>query len=226
MKLSQFAIIAGLVSASALLSSGVINVYASEQPGSTIDKVMGSASIGSNQHYGDISLVNGSVKMGSGSSAKMVSTVNGSITLHDGVKLHSASTVNGSIESDNGLQVTGELSTVNGKILSGSNAVIGGHVATVNGDIVLDNSVAHRDVTTVNGDIKLSGKSVVKGDVVYKPRGKKQAFLGWNNSNKPTLYISADAVVEGKIILQQEVELQIENPAMQAKVVYQIKDGR
>mgnify|MGYP006200699165 CR=1 FL=1 len=226
MKFSQFAAIAGLVGASALLSGCFINVGASEQPGSNIDKVLGSASVGSKERYADISLVNGGVKMASDSSANNVSTVNGSIELRDNVKLHSASTVNGSIESGSGLQVADELSTVNGKILAGSNAVIGGNVTTVNGDIVLDNSNANRDVTTVNGDIKLTGNTVVKGDVVYKPRGKKKAFFGWNNDNKPTLYIGADVVVEGNIILQQEVELQIENPAMQAKVVTQINDGR
>ncbi|KUM51882.1 hypothetical protein [Rheinheimera sp. EpRS3] len=220
MKLSQIVATVSLVIASGCF----VNAYAAEH--GSIDKVLGSASVGTNEHYDDISLVNGSVKMASNSSAKSVSTVNGSIELRDNVKLHSASTVNGSIESGSGLQVADELSTVNGKILAGSNAIIGGNVTTVNGDIVLDNSNANRDVTTVNGDIKLTGNTVVKGDVVYKPRGKKKAFFGWNNDNKPTLYIGADVVVEGNIILQQEVELQIENPAMQAKVVTQINDGR
>jgi DUF4097 and DUF4098 domain-containing protein YvlB len=220
MKLSQIVATVSLVVASGCL----VNVYAAEH--GNIDKVLGSASVSSNQHYDDISLVNGSVKMASNSSAKSVSTVNGSIELRDNVKLHSASTVNGSIESGSGLQVADELSTVNGKILPGSNAVIGGNVTTVNGDIVLDNSQADRDVTTVNGDIKLTGKTVVKGDVVYKPRGKKKAFFGWANNNKPTLYIGADAVVEGKIILEQDVELQIENPALQSKVERRFNDGR
>lgn len=226
MKFSQFAAIAGLVGASALLSGCFINVGASEQPGSNIDKVLGSASVGSKERYADISLVNGGVKMASDSSANNVSTVNGSIELRDNVKLHSASTVNGSIESGSGLQVTDDLSTVNGKILPGSNAVVGGNISTVNGDIVLDNSQAGSDVTTVNGDIKLTGNTVVKGDVVYKPRGKKKVFFGWSNDNKPTLYISADAVVEGKIILEQDVELQIDNPALQSKVERRFNDGR
>lgn len=192
----------------------------------SIDKVLGSAVVGSDQHYGDITLVNGSVQMASNSSAKDVSVVNGSIDLRDNVRVNNATTVNGSIESGKGLQVAGELSTVNGKILPGAEAMIGGNVASVNGDIVLDNSEVAHDVSTVNGDIKLTGNSVIKGDLVYKPRGKKKSFFGWRNNSKPTLYIGADAVVEGSIILQQEVELQIDNPAMQAKVVYQINDGR
>ena len=192
----------------------------------TIDKVLGSASVGTNEHYDDISLVNGSVKMASNSSAKSVSTVNGSIELRDNVKLQSASTVNGSIESGKGLQVAGELSTVNGKILPGAEAVIGGNVASVNGDIVLDSSEVAKDISTVNGDITLTGNTVVKGDLVYKPRGKQKSFFGWRNNSKPKLHIAADAVVEGQILLQQEVELQLDNPAMQAKVIYQINDGR
>lgn len=222
MKLSQFAATVGLVIAAGCFTA---SVFAEDSHGN-IDKVMGSAVVGSNQHYGDISLVNGSIQMAGNSSAEKVSVVNGSIDLRDNVKLHSASTVNGSIESGSGLQVTTELSTVNGKILPGSNAVIGGNVTSVNGDIVLHNSEVGRDVSTVNGDIKLTGNTLVKGDLVYKPRGKKKSFFGWSNNNKPTLYIAADAVVEGSIILQQEVELQIENPAMQAKVITRINDGR
>lgn len=222
MKLSQFAATVGLVIAAGCFTA---SVFAQDSHGN-IDKVMGSAVVGSNQHYGDISLVNGSIQMAGNSSAEKVSVVNGSIDLRDNVKLHSASTVNGSIESGSGLQVTTELSTVNGKILPGSNAVIGGNVASVNGDIVLHNSEVGQDVSTVNGDIKLTGNTLVKGDLVYKPRGKKKSFFGWSNNSKPTLYIAADAVVEGSIILQQEVELQIENPAMQAKVITRINDGR
>lgn len=192
----------------------------------TIDKVLGSAVVGSNQHYGDISLVNGSVQMASNSSANDVSVVNGSIELRDNVSVNSASTVNGSIESGSGLQVATNLETVNGKIRPGSKAQIGGNIDTVNGDILLDSSEVAHDVSTVNGDIKLTGNTVVKGDLVYKPRGKKKSFFGWRNDSKPTLHIGADAVVEGRIILQQEVELQLDNPQMQAKVVYDINDGR
>lgn len=222
MKLSQLAATVGLVIAASCFTT---TSYA-DSSHATIDKVLGSAVVGSNQHYGDISLVNGSVQMASNSSARDVSVVNGSIDLRDNVQLQSASTVNGSIESGSGLKVAGNLETVNGKILPGTHAVIAGNIDSVNGDIVLDHSEVAKDVSTVNGDIKLTGNTVIKGDLVYKPRGKKKTFFGWTNTNKPTLYIAADAVVEGRIILQQDVELQINNPAMQAKVVYDINDGR
>lgn len=222
MKLSQLAATVGLVIAASCFTT---TAYADNNH-ATIDKVLGSAVVGSNQHYGDISLVNGSVQMASNSSANDVSVVNGSIELRDNVSVNSASTVNGSIESGSGLQVATNLETVNGKIRPGSKAQIGGNIDTVNGDILLDSSEVAHDVSTVNGDIKLTGNTVVKGDLVYKPRGKKKSFFGWRNDSKPTLHIGADAVVEGRIILQQEVELQLDNPQMQAKVVYDINDGR
>lgn len=192
----------------------------------TIDKVLGSASVASHQHYGNISLVNGSVEMASNSSADDVSVVNGSIDLQDNVSINSGSTVNGNIEAGTGLQVTTNLETVNGKVAPGSKAKIGGNVDTVNGDITLDNSEIAQNVSTVNGDITLKGSTLIKGDVVYKPRGKKKAFFGWLNDNKPSLHIGADVIIEGQILLQQEVELTLDNPAMQAKVVYDINDGR
>lgn len=210
----------------AVATAGFATPASADSNHATIDKVLGSASVASNQHYGDISLVNGSVQMASNSSANDVSVVNGSIELRDNVSINSGSTVNGSIEAGTGLQVTTSLETVNGKIRPGSKAQIGGNVDTVNGDITLDSSEVAQDISTVNGDITLTGDTVVQGDVIYKPRGKKKSFFGWRNDSKPSLHIGADVIIEGKIVLQQEVELKLDNPAMQDKVVYDINDGR
>jgi DUF4097 and DUF4098 domain-containing protein YvlB len=206
------------------LAAGSFTATAAEH--GSIDKVLGSATVDSNQHYADISLVNGSLDMASNSSAKNVSLVNGSIELASHVSIDSASTVNGSISAGGNLSVQRDLTTVNGKIYPGVNAVIGGHVETVNGDIRLENSEVGKDITTVNGDITLDGNSVVKGDIVYKPRGKRRSLFSWGNNDKPVLRIAANATVEGNIVLQQEVELQLENTALQDKVIYQINDGR
>ena len=208
----------------AIAATSFSSVYAASH--GSIDKVLGSASVASNEHYSDISLVNGSLKMASNSSAESISLVNGSIKLDDNVKIRTASTVNGSITADDGLAVEQDLTTVNGKINPGNNAVIGGHVETVNGDIWLESSEVGKDITTVNGDITLDGNSVVKGDIVYKPRGKRKGFFSWGNNEKPVLRIAANAVVNGNIVLQQDVELQLENPSLQDKVIYQINDGR
>ncbi|KKO44330.1 hypothetical protein WG68_16005 [Arsukibacterium ikkense] len=218
MKFSQFAGITVLVAA-AVLVSGVFSSAVAEGSYRNIDKVMGSAVVGSGERYGDISLVNGSVQMASNSSARAVSLVNGSIDIRDDVKIKSAETVNGGIAAGRNLQVSGGLVTVNGEVKLADNAVIGGGVATVNGNISLRSAQVAQDISTVNGDITLAGTTVVKGDVVFKKRGKKKSFFGWGNNKKPTLHIAADAVVEGRIILEQEVKLKLENPAMQAKVV-------
>lgn len=218
MKFSQFSGVTALVAAAVLLSGGFSSAVA-ESSYKTIDKVMGSAVVGSGERYGDISLVNGSVQMASNSSAKAVSVVNGSIDIRDDVQLDSAETVNGGIEAGQNLKINGNLVTVNGKIKLGDSAVIGGEVVTVNGDITLNGAQVAQDVSTVNGDIKLAGNTVVKGDVVFKKRGKKKSFFGWSNDKKPSLHIAADAVVEGRIILEQPVELDFANPDMQVKVV-------
>ncbi|WP_019676341.1 hypothetical protein [Arsukibacterium perlucidum] len=218
MKFFQFAGVTTLVAA-AVLFSGVFISAKANSPYGNIDKVMGSAVVGSGEQYGDISLVNGSVQMASNSRAKTVSVVNGGVDIRDNVQLDSAETVNGTIEAGRNLQVTGNLSTVNGKIIADDNARVAGDVSSVNGDITLNSAQIAQDISTVNGDIKLAGNTVIKGNVVFKKPGKKKSFFGWGNNNKPSLHIAADAVVEGQIILEQPVELDFANPEMQAKVV-------
>ena len=61
----------------AIAATSFSSVYAASH--GSIDKVLGSASVASNEHYSDISLVNGSLKMASNSSAESISLVNGSI---------------------------------------------------------------------------------------------------------------------------------------------------
>tara|TARA_R110002126_G_scaffold54341_2_gene147135 strand:- start:187 stop:852 length:666 start_codon:yes stop_codon:yes gene_type:complete len=218
MKFSQFATVTTLVAAT-LMFGGVFNNVAADGGYGHIDKVMGSAVVGSGEHYGNVSLVNGSVQMASNSSAKAVSLVNGSIDIRDDVALDSAETVNGAIAAGRNFMVNDSLSTVNGAIKLGDNAVIAGDVSTVNGDITLNSAQLAQDISTVNGDITLAGNTVVKGDVIFKKAGKKKSFFGWSNHSQPSLHIAADAVVEGQIILEQPVELKLDNPAMQAKVV-------
>lgn len=200
-----------------LATSCLLNVYASDM--GNINKVNGSAEVASAQHYADISLVNGKITMASNSSAKAITTVNGSINLEDNVQLQSASTVNGKIVAGTGLKVTKELTTVNGKINLGANADIAGDVSTVNGAISIIDSIIAGDISSLNGDISLKGNTVIKGDVIYKAKNKSKSWWSGNDDNKPTLYIGKDTVIEGSIILEQPVELQIHNPAMQAKVV-------
>jgi DUF4097 and DUF4098 domain-containing protein YvlB len=203
-----------------LTSATMLNANAADL--GDINKVNGSANVASDQHYADISMVNGRINMANNSSGKALTTVNGSINLADNVQLHSATTVNGKIVAGNGLKVATEVSTVNGRIQLGANADINGDISTVNGDITLiDGSVAG-NITTLNGDISLKGNTVVQGDLIYKSRNQSKSWWSWRASsddNKPTLHIDKNAVVKGKIILEQSVNLKIDNPAMLAKVV-------
>ena len=200
-----------------LTSASLLSAHAADL--ADIDKVNGSANIASEQHYADISLVNGSINMASNSSAKALTTVNGSINLEDNVQIHSANTVNGKIVAGSRLKVFKALNTVNGKINLGANANINGEVSTVNGTITLVDSEVTGNVTTLNGDISLKGNTVIKGDVVYKSRNKSKSWWSWGEDAKPTLHIDKNAIVEGNIILEQAVNLQINNPAMQAKII-------
>jgi DUF4097 and DUF4098 domain-containing protein YvlB len=218
MTFSKFATVTTLLAA-AIICSGVFSSSAANSRYGNIDKVMGSAVVNSDEHYGNVSLVNGSVQMASNSSAKAVSVVNGSIDISDDVTIDSAETVNGAIEVGRNFTASGNLSTVNGKILAKDNARIAGDVMTVNGDISFGNAQLAQNISTVNGDITLAGNTVVKGDVVFKKRGKAKSFFGWKNDKQPSLHIAADAVVEGQIILEQPVQLALANPAMQAKVI-------
>uniref|UniRef100_UPI003566264E hypothetical protein n=1 Tax=Arsukibacterium sp. TaxID=1977258 RepID=UPI003566264E len=216
--LFKFAAVSTLVAATLVLS-GVGNRAAADSTYGNIDKVLGSAVVGSGEHYGNVSLVNGSVKIASNSSAKTVSLVNGGIKMSDDVSVDSAETVNGSIVAGRNLTVNGSVTTVNGEIVVKDNARIAGDVMTVNGDISFDSAQIAQNISTVNGDISLAGNTVVKGDVVFKKAGKKKSFFGWGNNNQPSLNIAANVVIEGLIILEQPVVLDFANPALQAKVV-------
>ena len=72
------------------------------------------------------------------------------------------------------------------------------------------------NIETVNGDIELYGSSVVKGDIVVN----KQSGWGWGKSKKrkPRVVIGPGARVEGKIVLEREVELFISETAEVSRV--------
>ena len=114
-----------------------------------------------------LSSVNGSIKIGSDCEVHgNAKTVNGSIRVGDGSKVEDLSTVNGRVEIGDNVSVDGSMSTVNGRIRAGKKSEIRKHVKTVNGSITLLGTIVGRDVTTHNGDITLMDKAVVSGDIV------------------------------------------------------------
>lgn len=192
-----------------------------------LDKVFGSITVDAGQTVGNVSLVNGAITLEQNSRAQAVDTVNGSIDLYSGAQLDSATTVNGSIEVAESVTVSGDITTVNGSVSVDSQSQVGGNIETVNGDISVADASVNRDLTTVNGDITLTGDTVVQGDIVFKKRGKKWSFFGFNSDDdKPTLTIGRNVQLHGKIVLQQDVTLKLENPALAAKVEKRFSDNR
>ncbi len=161
----------------------------------------------------DVGSVNGSVVIRNNVSAKRVTNTNGSISIGDNVSVDSVSAVNGQINVGKGFTANEDVSTVNGQIAIQAQGQIGGELSTVNGTISINGVVVQNDIVTVNGSIKLTNGSIVKGDIHFRGNTK-------NNYNKdyPVLYISADSNVEGDIILERPVELELENNNLESKV--------
>lgn len=214
MKKTKIALLSALIVSSSLLTGCIVVVDAADKGNSSYQSA--SAAQG-----GDISRVNGSINISDNSQMQELSTVNGSIKLGNNVRVRSADTVNGSIKAASGLQVQQGLSTVNGSIELSKGTQVGANVTTVNGGIRLDNTLVTGELSTVNGSISLKNSSQVKGDIVFAERKKSRSWFGkdQDEKNQPKLYISADSVVEGKIILRQPVQLQLENTSLAARVV-------
>lgn len=186
--------------------------------GDANDRVNGSY-IGAGNANSAISRVNGSIQLTAEGVAGKLSTVNGSIRLAEKVSISSAETVNGSITALSALNTTGSLQTVNGSITTGPASFVQQDVTTVNGSIRLQGTQIGGKVQTVNGNISLMEGAVVKGDIIFAERKRQSGWFTKDNSNLPTLTISADANVEGKIILRQPVQLILENTRLADRVV-------
>lgn len=208
-----YVMFAGAVLTTSVLTGCIVSVDAA-------DSDTNSSYHSSANSSADVSRVNGSISLADNAAAKSLTTVNGSIKLGQAVQISSAETVNGSIKAAEALRAAKGLSTVNGSIEVGKNSDVAGAISTVNGAIRLTGTRVGADVSTVNGDIRLQASTVVAGDIIF---AEKKRGSGWfNNSsdkNLPTLYISADSVVKGKIILRQPVKLHIENAALTANIV-------
>ena len=179
--------------------------------------VNGSISIGEDAVVtGNVKTVNGSIRVDAGATIEKASTVNGSVRLADNVKSETLSTVNGTVTLGSGTAVDGEVQTVNGRITLAQGASVLDDVTNVNGQIELMGAVVGGNIETVNGDIELYGDSVVKGNIVVN----KQSGWGWGKSKKrkPRVVIGPGARVEGKIILEREVELYISETAEVSRV--------
>lgn len=181
------------------------SAQAHDDNGRDIDKVNGGIHTEAGQSYGDLSTVNGGIEIASGGTVDEAETVNGGIEIGDDVKLGSASAVNGGIDAGQRLTVKDGLETVNGGIRVSFLSRIGADISTVNGGITVQQTDVAGRITTVTGDITVGAKSHVhRGILVEKPKG-----IGWSSGrrNIPRIVIGPNAIVDGELRFEHEVEL-------------------
>ena len=181
--------------------------------GVDIDKVNGSIRTDAGTHYGELETVNGSIMVDEGVSAESVSTVNGGIDVDDKATVGTLETVNGGIDIGEAVEVSFDVSTVNGGIGIERGSRVHGKVETVNGRIELAAAEVGKGIATVNGDITVGADSIVRGGIlVEKPNN---GWFNWGSSPPkiPRVVIGANAVVEGTLDFEREVELFVHDTA-------------
>jgi len=97
-------------------------------------------------------------------------TVNGSITVGDNSEVGELRTVNGSIKIGSNTSVHGNAGTINGPIRCKSGAQVDGTLSTINGAITLTETTVTDNLITINGNITLARRSKVQGDIVIRSR--------------------------------------------------------
>ena len=151
----------------------------------------------------------GNFRIGSGSTIRNAKTVNGTLNIAAGVETEHLSTVNGAVTIGESVSVDGDVSAVNGSITIEKLATVRGEVGNVNGRIVVDGARVDANVKTVTGDIRLRD-AVIGGDLVVEKPGM------WTRSDKkrkPRVIVGPGSRVEGKIIVEHEIELFISESA-------------
>lgn len=178
-----------------------------------IDKVNGAIRTEAGAEYGALDTVNGRITIAAGARADSASTVNGAIDVGDQAVVGSLETVNGGIDVGAGVAVAEGVETVNGAVEVAAGSRIQGRVETVNGRIELEDADVEKGLHTVNGDVIVGAGSTVRGGIlVEKPMG---GWFNWGSSStrKPRVVIGPDAVVEGTLTFEREVELFVHTSA-------------
>ena len=148
--------------------------------------------------------VNGGVEIGADASVASVETVNGRIVLGPRAQARSLATVNGPIQIEAEAKVSGDAEAVNGRVVLAQGAEVSGTVKSVNGQIRLDGARAG-SLENVSGGMVIESDSVVSGELrVRKPRGELADV---------TIVIHAGARVDGPLVFEREVRLQVHRDA-------------
>lgn len=187
--------------------------------GETVDDVStvnGSIDLGDSVRAGDVETVNGSIEIGRDAVVRSVDTVNGRITIGENGRADSVGTVNGAIELGARSQVAGAVENVNGAVRIGLETSIGRNVENVNGRIALDRAQVGGRLKTTNGDIDVGAGSHVKGGIfVEKPN---RSWFSNNKQRIPRIVIGPNAIVEGDLKFEHEVELYVSTSAKVGRI--------
>jgi DUF4097 and DUF4098 domain-containing protein YvlB len=194
--------------------NGSIRVDSGQQVGS-VDTVNGSIHLGDSVTAGDIESVSGSIEIGHDGSVGTVNTVNGSVTLGHDTKAKSIELVNGRLRLDEQAHVSGDVTSVNGAIELSKAAQVEGRLENVNGKIELNAASVGKGIQTNTGDIEIGSGSRVDGGILVK-KDRNSVFT---SKRKPRITIGPDAIVNGTLKFEREVELHISNSAKVGEIV-------
>lgn len=186
--------------------------------GETVDDVStvnGSIDLGDGVRAGDVETVNGSIEIGRDAVVKSVDTVNGRIDIGENGRADAVDTVNGAIELGARTQISGAVESVNGAVRIGRDVGVGHNVENVNGRISLEHAQVGGRLKTTNGDIEVGAGSHVKGGILVEKPNRS-----WSLSNKrlPRIVIGPNAIVEGDLAFEHEVELYVSTSAKVGRI--------
>jgi len=171
--------------------------------------INGTVTVAPGQKADDVSTVNGSVEVGDGATVGDAMTVNGSVRIGANATAQSVKTVNGPVHLGESAKLTGSIMAVNGGLTLDNGADVAGRIANVNGTIVLKAAHVGGGITTITGDIDVGRDSRVEGGIhVDKPD-----FSSDSGRNIPRIVIGPNAVVEGPLKFEREVDLYVHDSA-------------
>jgi hypothetical protein len=183
-----------------------------------ISHVNGSITADAGQQYGDLDTVNGGIHLEQGAVVGKVETVNGGIHAEDDVQAKSLETVNGGIDAGRNVRIANGAETVNGGIRITFHSHVGGDLTTVNGGITIQQTEVGGKIDTVSGDITVGADSVVHGGLLVEKPNHMGWNWGWGKPKNPRIVIGPNAVVEGELRFEREVELYVHSTAKIGKV--------
>jgi len=193
---------------------GLLLFVGCAEGGNGLDKVNGSVDVQAGAHVGKASTVNGSIDIGHDATVAGAETVNGGIDLGPHAHANSLETVNGGIQIEAAADVAQGAGTVNGELQLSAGSHVGGKLENVNGAISLDHASVDGGIETTNGDVTIGAGSIVHGGLhVEKPNGF------WSHaSRKPRIVIGPDAMVDGALVFDRDVDLLVAPSAKIGKV--------